>query len=283
MNIVKQPRRAALVIVAATALTLAACQGSGPNVIAPSTPASPQGTPASVQPKTNITPGASPSAVGAGWNAGITGAGSPAPATKEISGSPQPLTNLGDPVFQANFTNPNQTGLTFLGPPDVTSHGVEASAYWISAAQPWIAAWAAAPERRTDFVAETTVAPHGETVERGYGIAFRINPNPDGSTSYYLFWMNPSTAQYALHRVDRGVFIELIGWRRAAAVRGDGQTNKLAVRAKGSRIDLFANDEPLATVADDTYAGGQVALYLSAWSIPDVRADFFTFALYAAR
>lgn len=274
MKIVRQARRVSFAFVVAAALALTACQAAGPNVTVQNTPASPQGTPASVQTQPNVTPGGSP---------GASGAESPTAVAKEIPGTPQPLTNLGDPDFQASFTNPNQTGLTFLGPPDVTTHGVEASAYWISAAQPWVAAWAAAPERRTDFVAETSVAPHGEAAERGYGIAFRINPNPDGSTSYYLFWMNPSTAQYALHRVDRGVFVELIGWRRTATLRGDGQTNKLAVRAQGSRIDLFANDEPLASVADDTYAGGQVALYLSAWSIPDVRADFFTFAIYPAR
>ncbi|HEX2173168.1 MAG TPA: hypothetical protein VHL09_12070 [Dehalococcoidia bacterium] len=230
------------------------------------TPASPQGTPASPQAAGGSVPDTAP-----------TQAGAPRP-------TPQPPPPLGQPgreVFTASFSDPARTGLQFLGPPS-TSSGVEAGAYWISVGAQWQAGWAAAPGSQGDFIAETDVAPSGNSQERGHGLAFRINQDGNRPPSYYLFWMNPAGPQYALHRVDQGQFNELIAWRRHQALRGEGEPNKMTVRAKGSTLDLYINEQPVASATDDTIKEGRVALYLSAWSIPGVRTDFLSFKVWQA-
>ena len=250
-----------------------ACQGretSGPP--GASTPASPQGTAVSPQ--------------------GTPASAQPSPANPQGAGAPKaigapelppPLGERGSPLFTGSFADLSRTGLTFLSQPNTAQSGVEAGAYWISVAERWQAAWAAPDRTFTDFIAETEVMPHGDTSERGYGLAFRIRTERDRSSSYYLLWVNPAEPQYAFHRVDRGQFVELVHWQRSTALRGGTQPNKLTVRAKGARIDLYINDQPIASVSDDTHREGQAALYLSAWSIPGVRADFLSFRVYEAR
>lgn len=247
------------------------CQGGVPGLGSQATAISAQATPGSAQ----GTPG-SPGAAGTG--ASVKDAASAKGGSGATPEPPPPLGPPGPAIYTASFADPAKTGLQFLGPP-VTASGVEAGAYWISSGAQWAAGWAAAPNRVRDFIAETEVAPSGDSTERGYGLAFRINQEGNRPPSYYLFWVNPAGPQYALHRIDRGEFRELIGWRRHAALRGEGQPNKLTVRAKGNRLDLYINDQAIATVADDTIKDGQVALYMSAWSIPNVRADYFSFKI----
>lgn len=87
------------------------------------TPASPAGTPASPV-ETPASPNSPPTAASPAVKAAT-----PRP-TPEI---PPPLGQLGRPIFTANFSDRNQTGLTFVGPADTTEFGVEAGAYWILA------------------------------------------------------------------------------------------------------------------------------------------------------
>ena len=247
-----------------------ACQGrdlSGPP--SSETPASPQGTPASPQGGPASPQGTPGSPQGA---AAPKVVGTPVP--------PPPLGDRGSPIFSASFADPANTGLTFLSQPNVAQSGVEAGAYWISIAERWQAAWAAPERRFNDFIAETEVMPHADTSERGYGLAFRIRTDRDQMSSYYLFWVNPAGPQYALHRVDRGQFAEILPWRPTAALPADTQPDKLTDRAQRPRIDLYLNDQPIASVTDETYREGQVALYLSAWSVPGVRANFLSFRVY---
>ena len=72
----------------------------------------------------------------------------------------------------------------------------------------------------------------------------------------------------------------MIRWSYTGLLHEGSQPNKLSVRAKGPRIDLYANDQPLASATDTTYREGQTAIYLSAWSMPNVRADFSSFHIY---
>jgi eukaryotic-like serine/threonine-protein kinase len=97
------------------------------------------------------------------------------------------------------------------------------------------------------------------------GIIFRAN-STDGTFYYFHISRNGTygldiySGDLPIRTLSQGPF--------PAILTGPGQTNILGVRANGSRIDLFVNDQFIATVYDSTYASGQIGVVADAINEP---------------
>ena len=97
------------------------------------------------------------------------------------------------------------------------------------------------------------------------GILFRANST--NGTFYYFHISRNGT--YGLDVYKGNLPLKTLSQGPSSAIlTGTDQTNILGVRANGSRIDLFVNDQLIATVYDSTYASGQIGVVADAINAP---------------
>jgi hypothetical protein len=104
-----------------------------------------------------------------------------------------------------------------------------------------------------------------------WGLFFRA---PD-YTQGYLFGIS-CDGRYALWVWNGSQEVYLVDWTDSPhLLKGEGQLNKIAVNADGSRISMYANGHFLAEVRDDSYAAGRFGLFVGAAETPGftVRVD----------
>jgi len=126
-------------------------------------------------------------------------------------------------------------------------------------------AWAIAGLQEVNFYAE--VRTHVDECVRGdhYGFLFRTQPSndPDG----YFFTIS-CEGRYQLRKRQSGQFSPLMDWKERPAIhQGPQAANLLGVRAEGSHLILFANDDLLADLEAPDYSGGGFGLFVeSLWT-----------------
>jgi len=104
------------------------------------------------------------------------------------------------------------------------------------------------------------------------GLLFRMSPDIE---HYYTFMLGQKS--YYLS-VWEGKWRDLVPLTRCAAIRS-GQTNSLAVIAKGTDLILFINDQKVDQVSDTTFSSGRVGVGIGAHGIEPIIFDFDNFEL----
>jgi hypothetical protein len=112
-----------------------------------------------------------------------------------------------------------------------------------------------------------------------YGLVFRA-PNTD---SGYFFGVT-CDGRYSLRARDfaDGTNIAVVELTQNAAIHsGAGQTNRLAVRASGNKIELFANDTLLQEVTDSRFgSAGNFGAFVAANNTPGFTAKMEEISLW---
>lgn len=108
------------------------------------------------------------------------------------------------------------------------------------------------------------------TITRGMqkqegGIFFRFTPNTQ-SGYYYLFDIE-GDFELGMVRNEQGT--TLVKGHSDDFINGFGKANQIAVRARGSTIDLFINGHLIKTVSDHSFADGQIGMGLGAGANAD--------------
>ena len=106
-----------------------------------------------------------------------------------------------------------------------------------------------------------------------YGLQFAASDD-----NYYLFRVSHSQ-QYELWKVIGGTWEQLVGWTSSAHINAGQAMNRLRVVHNGADIVLYANDQHLTTLSDDSLSGeGLLGVHARTWSSEnvDVRFDNFT-------
>jgi uncharacterized repeat protein (TIGR01451 family) len=124
----------------------------------------------------------------------------------------------------------------------------------------------------SDYRVEVDARPAGH-LDGSLGLVF------GGSDSgFYLFQL--SNGGYGMWRIemdiDPWIWTTLIVWTDSPAIHSGSLTNRLKVVRKGASIELYANDQLLATLSDGTYNGS--LLGVEAGTVPanfDGRFDNF--------
>jgi len=96
----------------------------------------------------------------------------------------------------------------------------------------------------------------GGSGEAEYGLLFRSTEESD-----YSFGICEGTGEFYLGRYVNGEYEPLIDYTGNAAIR-PGETNLLAVRARGSRFELFINGEKVGQADDSSIPFGEVAVFI---------------------
>jgi Domain of Unknown Function (DUF1080) len=124
----------------------------------------------------------------------------------------------------------------------------------------------------------------------GYGIYIRgsLNQNNELAT-YYRFELYVD-GSFAVFKgvVDASGAIKndtLFDYTLNSAILKQGQTNHVAINAKGSTMTFTVNGQVLATVTDSTYPSGSIALFVSNFPTTPAgaQATFSNLAIYPAQ
>lgn len=170
-------------------------------------------------------------------------------------------------LLEDNFNNPGRSSLD-TGETDDASYAFEDGAYVITLNRPKYIVWSPFKGSYSDASFEFEATIEGPK-ENAAGMIFRFQD----AQNFYMFVVS-GDGRYSLDRYQNDELKTLIEWTESAAIKGVGETNFLRIETSGSRIRLFANDELLDEISDDTFIQGEVALAVSTFDEGGATARF---------
>ncbi|MGQ9683506.1 MAG: hypothetical protein ACUVX9_13275, partial [Anaerolineae bacterium] len=102
-----------------------------------------------------------------------------------------------------------------------------------------------------------------------YGVTFRHLDDEN----FYHFEVDLD-GQYRLQKNEANEWVNITDWIPHSAIKKAGQVNKLAVVARGSTIELYANGTKLGTYQDSSFSHGNVGLVVATYDNGGVHVTF---------
>lgn len=102
-----------------------------------------------------------------------------------------------------------------------------------------------------------------------YGLLFRYK-NKD---NFYRFSIS-GLGKYEIDKRLEGEWVSIKKWTPSEAINQGVAANHLKVICQGNTIEVYVNDQHLATVTDDSFSEGYIALTAAAYEEPDVHVAF---------
>jgi hypothetical protein len=141
--------------------------------------------------------------------------------------------------------------------------------YYVEITTSNLVAWGLANRKVADFRIQVDAAPEEGPNNNGYGILFRFQDRDN----FYRFDIS-GDGFFLLSKFHNGEWVTLVPWTATSAVNVGHNTNRLAVEAVGSQIRVYANDDLLAEVEDDTLDEGNFGFFASTFSEPNLTVSF---------
>ncbi len=141
--------------------------------------------------------------------------------------------------------------------------------YYVEITTSNLVAWGLANRKVADFRIQVDAAPEEGSNNNGYGILFRFQDRDN----FYRFDIS-GDGFFLLSKFHNGEWVTLVPWTATSAVNVGHDTNRLAVEAVGSQIRVYANDDLLAEVEDDTLDEGNFGFFASTFSEPNLTVSF---------
>ena len=128
----------------------------------------------------------------------------------------------------------------------------------------------------SDFFAEVDAAYIAGPIGAEFGMAFRyVDDN-----NLYLY-VTSGDGYFSLFKRQDGQWETLAPWTQSEVLNvGTAALNRLGVLAEGASITLFANNTPLTTVEDDSFATGQIGLAAGTFTEPGLEVSFDNFSYW---
>ncbi len=172
----------------------------------------------------------------------------PQPTTTPFAGDPRQA--LGDPDWVDFFQNANNWSL-YSGTQSKTEIKDGMYFFTIFDTQPgsvWTLSW---PEIQDFYLEATALTPASCSGLDRYGLFFRA-PDTDHGYVYHF----SCDGRYRIAKWDGEEFEELQDWTANSAIHaGPNQTNRIGVKAEGTKLTLYANGVQLFIVTDNDYTG----------------------------
>jgi len=138
-------------------------------------------------------------------------------------------------------------------------------------------AWSLTEQTVSDFYLEADAYHLEGPVNNQYGLIFRFVDD----ANFYLFTIS-ADGYYALQKLEGGEWSNLVEWTETSAINtGEGDGNTLGILAEGPQITLLVNDEALATVEDDSFSTGQIAVSVGTFDEGGVAVGFDDLTLWS--
>lgn len=171
---------------------------------------------------------------------------------------------LGQPSFQDPLTNGDGW---YLSDDDQTTISATGGALVLTSlnAIGWHG-WSLNYRKMTDFYLEATIKTGICSGSDQYGLVFR---SPDFQKGY--FFTVTCSGDYVLRAFDGSVFSAITAVNSSASIKaGANQVNRLGVKAIGSKIELYANDQLLGTIQDSTFdQSGTFGVFIAGYDTPN--------------
>jgi hypothetical protein len=102
-----------------------------------------------------------------------------------------------------------------------------------------------------------------------YGLVFRVRDD----SNFYMYGIS-CDGRYRVVRQKDGQFTSLIEFTFSPDIVTYGGYNLLGVRAVNSRFSFFANDQLLASIADDGFAQGRFGVFAKSFETPNLAVQY---------
>lgn len=194
------------------------------------------------------------------------------PAVSTTGQDPMAGANV-TPVIDERFDFPNKYYWWVFGP-DITTSGegkITDQGYVLTSKEVENWEWTFDGKKLQNFYVKAKVFVPNQQCKAGdhWGLIFRYKDN----TNFYLFGVS-CDAKYSLMKRSPTGFDTILPPTDSPAVNRFGQSNVLGVRAVGNQISLYANDQFLVTVTDDTFTEGLLGMYVRTLLTPNMSAVF---------
>ncbi len=136
--------------------------------------------------------------------------------------------------------------------------------------------WGLANRHTADFKIEVETIKRQGGNNNTYGIIFRFVD----TNNYYRFDVS-SDGFFHLAKLQQGQWHILVDWTGSGRINKGEDPNHLAVHAFGPQIAVFANEQKLAQVTDDSFQSGNFGFFASSFDDPNIWVSFDNLRLYA--
>jgi hypothetical protein len=144
---------------------------------------------------------------------------------------------------------------------------------------PWDS-WMVTDSILSDFYIELSATPGDCGGLDRYGMVIRANPE---ATKAYLFGFSCG-GEYSLRLWNGEKLFMLQPWQISQSVnKGPNQLNRLGLLARGKTISLYANDNLLTTVVDETFTEGTFGIFTGAANTDNFTVQFDQMAYWIIR
>ncbi len=184
------------------------------------------------------------------------------PAAANLS----PLANLGTQIFSELFAPGD---FWELGESDIANIGIDIERLEIDMLTRGAIAWARNGFGGSDFHYQGTV--FTESCQSGdyYGLVFRSADD----LNLYLFGVSCSGQFRIVRRLD-GIFSTLQDFTIAPAIHSGGRLNLLGVRAQGSNLSFYVNDQNIFALTESSIAEGRFGVFAKSHLNPQLSVQF---------
>ncbi|MBN1221181.1 MAG: FHA domain-containing protein [Anaerolineae bacterium] len=128
-------------------------------------------------------------------------------------------------------------------------------------------AWGLANRKIADFELEVEVRQEDGAKSNSYGLLFRVKDRD----KFYRFDIS-GDGFFLVSKFLDGQWYNLVDWTPSPDINPD--TNILKVSAFGSKITVWANGQPLASVTDDSFSDGNFGFFASTFGEPYMWVSF---------
>lgn len=193
----------------------------------------------------------------------------PAPTDTPTQVSLDPRDNLGTPDFIDNFSS--LSNWPVYNDEHVTMQKVDGGLAMTALKADKYEAWMVSWPVLTDFYLEVTATTGKCSGLDRYGLLARAGVD---ARSGYLFGFT-CDGRFSLRIWDGQKFTMLQEWKASPLINaGSEQKNRLGFWARGSKITLYANGQPLIEVEDSTFASGAFGLFVGSVLTPEFTVVF---------
>ena len=120
-----------------------------------------------------------------------------------------------------------------------------------------------------DFVLEVKARQVSGATENSCGVLLRYID--DGN--FYRFDLT-GDGYYAVSKSEHKEWGTLVDWQESTHVKPLGEVNLIKVVCQGPRMTFYVNGQELISVEDSSFERGDVGLFASAFTDPNVEAEF---------
>ncbi len=149
--------------------------------------------------------------------------------------------------------------------------------YHIAISAPNLSAWGLANRDLADFVLEVESKLEEGAYSNSYGIIFRFQDKDN----FYRFDIL-GDGFYLVSKLLDGQWETLVDWTESPYINVGHASNILKVVCQGSQIGVYANDQLLAELEDDSFPQGDIGFFASTFSESEAHVSFDNLKIWTA-